>query len=283
MIDFHFHSLHSDGTDRPEALAHLAEAAGLYAACLTDHDTVDGMAGFLGEQPNVKVRLLAGTELSCRFMGRSLHVLGLLVNPNDPVFRRRLTELRERREDRNVRMVARLQSLGYAITLDAVQAQAESPLLSRVHFAKALVALGAIRRPQEAFEKLIGDGGPAFVEREELDPATAARWIREAGGVPMVAHPGRFGRHGFPWEEPMKELQRQGLAGFEGYYGEYNPAQQHYFLRLAEKMHMVVSGGSDYHGANKPGLQLGVGRGDLRVPDGLLVDLEAARAQGAWN
>jgi predicted metal-dependent phosphoesterase TrpH len=283
VIDFHFHSLHSDGTDQPQQLAHDAEAAGLYAACLTDHDTLEGIPAFLAEQPKVKVRLLAGTELSCHFMGRSLHVLGLLVDPNDAVFQTRLKELRDRRDDRNERMVRRLQELGHPITMELIQAQAQSPLLSRVHFAKALVEVGSIRRPQEAFERLIGDGGIAFVEREELDPATAARWIREAGGVPIVAHPGRFGRHGFPWEEPMKALQQQGLAGFEAYYGEYNPAQQHYFLRLSEKMRMVVSGGSDYHGANKPGLKLGVGRGDLNVPDGLLADLEAAKSRGAWN
>lgn len=283
MIDFHFHSLHSDGTDRPEDLPHLAEAAGLSAACLTDHDTVDGIAAFLAEQPKVKVRLLAGTELSCRFLGRSLHVLGLLVDHEDARFRERLADLRGRREDRNLRMVKRLQELGHRITLEDVQAQADSPLLSRVHFAKALVAAGSVKHTHEAFERLIGDDGPGYVEREELEPEEAARWIREAGGVPIVAHPGRFGRHGFPWEEPMKDLQARGIAGFEAYYGEYNPAQQHYFLRLSEKLKMVVSGGSDYHGANKPGLKIGVGRGDLRVPDSLLVDLESVRARGAWN
>lgn len=283
MLDFHFHSLHSDGTDAPEALALMADQAGLYAACLTDHDTVDGIPAFLAQQPKVKTRLLAGTELSCRFLGRSLHVLGLLVDPFDARFLARLEDLQDRRDDRNRRMVIRLQELGHGLTLESVAAYADSPLISRVHFAQALVAAGSVRNPREAFDKLIGEDCPAFVDREELDPATAARWIREAGGVPIVAHPGRFGRNGFPWEEPMAELQRQGLGGFEAYYGEYNPAQQHYFLRLSEKLRMAVSGGSDYHGANKPGLKLGVGRGDLRVPDSLLADLEAAKSIGSWN
>ncbi|MBI3132910.1 MAG: PHP domain-containing protein [Acidobacteria bacterium] len=281
MIDFHFHSLYSDGTDAPEALALMADEAGLHAACLTDHDTLDGIPRFLAMQPHVKVKLLAGTELSCKFLGRSLHMLGLLVDPADATFQTRLKELRERRDDRNGRMVARLKEVGCPLELEDVQAHADSPLISRMHFALALKAKGYVNRAQDAFDRLIGDNGPAFVEREELEPAEAARWIREAGGIPIVAHPGRFYRGEFDWREPMAELQRQGVEGFEAYYGEYQPAQQHHFLRLSEKLRMAVSGGSDYHGANKPGLKLGVGRGSLRVPDAVLEDLEYRKQRGA--
>ncbi len=221
MIDLHSHSLHSDGTDTPEGLALLGDEVRLSALCLTDHDTLGGIPAFLAMQPRVKVRLLVGTELSCQFLGQSLHVLGLLVDPSDARFQSRLEELRGRREDRNRRMLVRLAELGCPLTLEDVQAQADSPLLSRVHFAKALAARGFVRRPPEAFERLIGDDCPGFVPREELSPSEAARWIREAGGVPVVAHPGRFARGGFHWDEAMADLQRQGLEGLEGYYGEY--------------------------------------------------------------
>lgn len=281
MIDFHFHSLHSDGTDEPAELALMADRAGLYAACLTDHDTVDGIPAFLAMQDRVSTRLCAGTELSCTFLGRSLHMLGLLVDPADARFQARLRDLRARRADRNHRMVRRLQELGYGLTLEDVAAHAESPLLSRVHFAQALKAKGFVTRPQEAFERLIGDGCPGFVERDELTPKEAVLWIREAGGVPIVAHPGRFQRGQFAWAEPMAQLRDLGVAGFEAYYGDYQPTQQHHFLRLSEKLRMVVSGGSDYHGANKPGLRLGVGRGSLNVPDALLHDLEDRKRRGA--
>ncbi len=281
VIDLHCHSLHSDGTDAPGRLALLGEEARLTALCLTDHDTLGGIADFLAMQAQVKVRLLAGTELSCQFLGRSLHVLGLLVDPANAKFQARLAELRGRRDDRNRRMVARLAELGCPITLDDVQSHANTPLLSRVHFALALAARGFVRRPADAFARLIGDDCPGFVPREELSPAEAAIWIREAGGVPVVAHPGRFAGAGFRWEDAMAELQRQGLEGLEGYYGEYRAAEQKYFLALAARLGMVVTGGSDYHGAHKPGLRLGRGSGGLKVPDELLERLEAQQRFGS--
>jgi 3',5'-nucleoside bisphosphate phosphatase len=281
MIDLHSHTLHSDGTDTPENLALLGDQARLTALCLTDHDTLGGIPAFLAMQPRVKVRLLVGTELSCRFLGQSLHVLGLLVDPLDARFQARLEELRGRRDDRNRRMIIKLEELGYPVTYEEVQAQADSPLLSRVHFAMALAARGYVRRAPEAFERLIGDDCPGFVPREELSPADAALWIREAGGVPVVAHPGRFGGRGFRWDEAMAELQRQGLEGLEGYYGEYLAGEQRYFMDLAARLGMVVTGGSDYHGSNKPGLRLGRGRGGLQVPDELLDHLERRQKLGA--
>ncbi len=283
MIDLHSHTLHSDGTDTPEQLALLGEAAGLHALALTDHDTLDGIPAFLAMQDKVKVRLIVGTELSCRFLGRSLHMLGLLVDPADEVFQGRLRELRGRRDDRNGRMVLKLQELGFHITTEDVQAQAKSPLLSRVHFAKALAAKGYVKHPQQAFEGILDDNGRAFVPREELEPDIAARWIHEAGGVPVVAHPGRFAGGKFQWDEAMADLQRKGLEGFEAFYGEYAAGQQSYFTALAARLGMVMSGGSDYHGANKPGLALGRGRGGLRVPDELLEGLEARQKRGSWN
>jgi len=283
MIDLHCHSLHSDGTDTPEGIALLGDEARLTALCLTDHDTLGGIPAFLAMQPEVAVRLLVGTELSCRFLGRSLHVLGLLVDPANAQFQARLEELRGRRGDRNRRMVARLAELGCPITLEDVQAHANTPLLSRVHFALALAARGFVRRAPEAFERLIGDDCPGFVPREELSPAEATRWIRDAGGVPVVAHPGRFAGGGFRWEEAMADLQRQGMEGLEGYYGEYRAAEQKYFVALAARLGMVVTGGSDYHGAHKPGLRLGRGAGGLKVPDELLERLETQQRLGTYR
>ena len=283
MIDLHCHSLHSDGTDTPEGLALLGGEARLTALCLTDHDTLGGIPAFLAMQPRVTVRLLVGTELSCRFLGRSLHVLGLMVDPANAQFQARLEGLRGRREDRNRRMVARLAELGCAISLEDVQVHANTPLLSRVHFALALATHGYVRRAPEAFERLIGDDCPGFVPREELSPAEATRWIRDAGGVPVVAHPGRFAGGGFRWEEAMADLQRQGMEGLEGYYGEYRAAEQKYFVALAARLGMVVTGGSDYHGAHKPGLRLGRGSGGLKVPDELLERLETQQRLGTYR
>ncbi len=282
MIDLHAHTHFSDGTDTPEALALAADEAGLEALALTDHDTVDGLPRFLGMQPKVKARLIPGTELSCRFLGRSLHVLGLFVDPSDRRFQARLAEFRESRDERNLRMIARLNGLGVPLTLAQVDAQRAGVVASRVHMALALVQLGAVKSVPEAFNRYLADHAPGYVPRRELDPPTAARWIWEAGGLPLIAHPGRFAGRGFGWDEAMEDLQRAGMAGFEAYYGEYGPAEQAYFLDLAARKGMAPSGGSDYHGANKPGLRLGVGRGRLRVPAAILDDLESARIRGTW-
>ena len=282
MIDFHCHSLFSDGTDTPEDLARLGHEAGLDALALTDHDTLDALPRFLGQQPQVKTRLVPGIELSCRFMGRSLHVLGLFVDHEDPPFQKRLEGLRGRREDRNLHMVEKLQSMGLSITWKQVQAQAPTALVARPHFAKALVACGAASSTQEAFLRFVGDHAPGYVEREELEPEVAARWIWEAGGIPVVAHPGRFGR-GFIWDEAMPVLRQAGMAGFEAFYGGYSLSEETYFNDLAARLGMARSGGSDYHGANKPGLKLGVGRGNLKVPFELLAELEIARDKGPIN
>ncbi len=280
MIDLHSHTYFSDGTDSPETLARLGEEAGLDALALTDHDTVDGLSRFLGQQSQVKVKLIPAIELSCRFMRRSLHVLGLFVDPEDLTFQHRLVGLRQRREDRNLRMVGKLQSMGLSITWELVQAQAPTALVARPHFAKALVACGAASSSPDAFQRYVGDHAPGFVERQELEPSEAIGWIREAGGVPLVAHPGRFGR-GFIWDEAMPVLQKAGMAGFEAFYGDYSPTEQAYFNALAARLGMARSGGSDYHGANKPGLKLGVGWGSLKVPSELLAELENARDNGA--
>jgi predicted metal-dependent phosphoesterase TrpH len=279
VIDLHCHSLFSDGTDSPEDLVRIGEEAGLDALALTDHDTLDALPRFLEQQPHTKTKLIPGIELSCRFLRRSLHVLGLFVKPGDATFQHRLVDLRQRRADRNLRMVGKLQAMGLPITWELVQAQAPTALVARPHFAKALVACGAANSPSDAFLRYVGDHAPGFVEREELEPSEAIRWIWEAGGIPLVAHPGRFGR-GFIWDEAMPELRRAGMAGFEAFYGDYSPTEQTYFNALAARLGMARSGGSDYHGTNKPGLKLGIGWGGLKVPTELLAELENARATG---
>lgn len=274
MIDLHCHSAFSDGSDPPEALAAMADQLGLTALALTDHDTVDGLPSFLACQPSTPTRLLAGVELSAGFLGRSLHVVGLFVDPGDGRFRRRLEELRLRRDARNEAMVKRLGELGAPVSLDAVQSRATSRVVSRVHFALALVEAGHASSQEDAFRRWIGDRAPAFVPRRELSPGEAADWIRQAGGLPFVAHPGRFAGRGFRWEEAILDLKKEGMAGLEAYYGDQAPTEEAAFLRLAREAGVLVAGGSDYHGAHKEGISLGTGRGRLLVPDGILAPME---------
>lgn len=277
MIDLHAHSIFSDGTDTPERLAALADEAGLRALALTDHDTLEGLDRFLACQSGTRAELVPGVELSCRYLGRVLHVLGLFIDPWDPGFRARIQDMRDRRVDRNRAMVARLQELGVPITWDEIAALAPTDTVSRTHFARALVARRAAGSPQDAFKRFIGDDGPAFVPLRELTPREAALWIREAGGVPVVAHPGRFTSRAFRWDEAMAELKAAGMEGLEAHYPDYGPQEHRYFLDLAAGLGMVASGGSDYHGDHKPGQHLGVGTGSLHVPDAVLDQLKGRR------
>lgn len=276
MIDLHTHSTFSDGTDSPEELARRGDALGLTALALTDHDTVEGLDRFLAQQAAVRTQLIAGVELSCSYLGRSFHLLGLCFRPGDSAFRERLAGLRLRRDRRNQKMADRLSALGIAIGLEEARGFAQGGIVSRVHFAQALTARGAVSGPEEAFRRYIGDDGPAHVPFEELSPGEAAGWVRAAGGVAVAAHPGRFAGRSFRWDEAISDLQAQGVQGLEAYYGDYGPAEQAYFLDLAARTGMIPCGGSDYHGSYKPGLALGTGRGSLRIPDSVLERLWAA-------
>ena len=279
MIDLHTHSIFSDGTDTPEAMALAAQAGGLKALALTDHDTLAGLERFMAMQPEVAPLLVPGVELSCRFMGRPLHMLGLFLDFRDPLLVERIESMRIQRLERNQTMVARLQARGLAISWEQLALEAPSDLISRTHFARVLVRNGAAGSPQDAFNRLIGDDSPCYVPFPDLLPRVAADWIRAAGGVAVVAHPGRGFPRGFRWDEAMLDLKQQGVQGFEAYYPDYGPLEERYFLALAETLELVPCGGSDYHGGNKPGRRLGVGDGGLQVPDGVLERLQ--RLQGA--
>jgi len=277
VIDLHCHSYYSDGTDSPSTLARLAQTAGIKALALTDHDSLEGLPEFLAMQDRVDTRLIPGIELSCRFLNLELHILGLMVDFENPGFQDRIRDLQIRRLERNLRMAERLTHLGISISLKDVAEHATSRLISRVHFAKALVKRGVAGSRQDAFARYIGDGRPAHVPFEDLSPAQAASWIKEAGGVPILAHPGRSSTRAFRWEEALQDLKAQGIEGLEAYYSDYGPREQHYFCELAANLDLVPCGGSDYHGELKPGLSLGIGRGNLRVPDETLALLEARR------
>lgn len=277
MIDLHCHSSCSDGSDSPEQLPLLAERVGLSALALTDHDTLEGLPPFLALQSKVRTRLIPGIELSCRFLNMEVHLLGLFLNPDHEALQAHVQKLQERRHDRNKRMAQRLHALGVSLTLEEVTRFSPSRLVSRAHFAKALVHHGQAGSRQDAFARFIGDGRPAHVPFEPLSFEEACRWIKAADGVPVLAHPGRSAVRNFRWDEALKDLQAMGLEGIEAIYSEYGAREEAYFLDLARSLGLAASGGSDYHGDMKPGISLGTGRGALRVPDAFLAELEARK------
>ena len=278
LIDLHTHSTASDGTLPPAQVAAAAAEAGLAAVALTDHDTTEGLAEFLAEARPGGPELVPGVELSVeRSGGGSMHLVGLWVNPEEPRFQQGLERVQSAREQRNPKIAARLRELGVDITLDEVTAVAGGGQVGRPHFAQVLVDKGVVAGPGEAFGRFLGRGAPAYMEKERLTPGEAIALIRGAGGVSVLAHPGLLDMHPVVLEQLLGRLKDQGLMGVEAYYSEHNPALERRLLEMAARLGLAVSGGSDFHGRNKPGIRLGAGQGTLRVPASLLAGLKQAR------
>lgn len=280
MIDLHSHSTMSDGTDAPSEVVRLACDAGLTALALTDHDTLDHVAEARTAADQGGLRLIPGCEISCELAGRApgtMHLLVFFVDDGPGELQDRLAELQVARNERNVQIVEALNAHGVPITIEAVRAQAGPGSVGRPHIARVLMESGHVSSIQEAFDVWLGKGRPAYFERDRLGPEDAIALVHASGGVCAVAHPGSLELADAALNAFVAELAGAGLDGLECEYGAYLPEERAPFHELARRHGLAPTGGSDYHGDNKPGLSVGVGRGDLRVPDEFLADLESRR------
>jgi predicted metal-dependent phosphoesterase TrpH len=276
MIDLHTHSTASDGSDPPTAIPALAAAAGCTAVALTDHDGLGGIEAARKAAGEVGVELVSGCEISCPHEG-TLHVLIYFVEPGEGPLQDELGRLQGIRDERNQGMVERLTNLGLPISWEELQAEAGGQGAGRPHAAAVLVRKGLATSVQDAFDRWLAKGRPGYVEKERMAPAHAVRLARASGGVAVLAHPLSLGLAGAALEQAVAELAELGLTGLEAVYGRYSPEDRDGLALLARRYGLVPTGGSDYHGTYKPDLQVGVGRGDLTVPDQALEDLRARR------
>ena len=272
LIDLHAHTFESDGTFSPRELVDEARAIGLEALAVTDHDTFQGYDAALPVAQETGFDLVCGIELSTKLNGKSVHLLGYFpVSPPNAEFRGWISGLLASRNDRNIRMADRLQSLGVDITLEEVKAKGRS-LTGRPHFARVLVEKGYASTMQQAFDEYLDESAKGYVERDEADFGDSVRRIVAAGGVPSVAHPVRLVK--FPLEETIAEMRDLGLLAMEVFHSDHKPANVEEYKVLARRYGLAMTGGSDFHGANKPGIQLGTGAGkNLNVPLDLLTTL----------
>jgi predicted metal-dependent phosphoesterase TrpH len=277
LIDLHTHSDRSDGSDPPERIPELAAEAGCRAVALTDHDRLDGVKRARSRGRQLGVRVVAGCELSCDTPWGSAHVLAYFVEDGPGPLQDELGRLRKWRAERNRRLVDRLAGLGVPITVEEIDAEAGAEGAGRPHVAAVLVRKGVVSSVQEAFDEWLAKGRPAYVERRRLDLGDGIRLVRESGGVAVLAHPFSLELDGADLEAAVGEMAGHGLAGLEAVYGRYPPDLREALTALAGRHGLAVTGGSDYHGTYKPDLRVGVGHGDLRVPDELLDALEARR------
>jgi 3',5'-nucleoside bisphosphate phosphatase len=278
QVDLHVHSTASDGTEQPADLVASAVRARLGAIALTDHDTLQGLDAARTAADALGIRLIPGVELSCDWDGGAMHLVVLFLEPGNGPLQDHLTVLREARDVRNTRIVERLVGMGIEITIDEVLAEAGGGSVGRPHLAAVLVRKDVVPDIPTAFDRYLAAGRPAYVGRERLTPVEAISLARESGGVPVLAHPLTLGIDlDGELRTTFQRLAEIGLVGVEVEYSTYLPEERIRLRRLATAAGLLPSGGTDYHGAYKPDILLGVGKGDLAVAGSILDDLEAAR------
>jgi predicted metal-dependent phosphoesterase TrpH len=252
IIDLHTHSTASDGTETPAELVRSAAAAGLEVVALTDHDTTRGWAEAAEAAPS-GLTLLPGAELSCVHDGVSLHLLAYLFDPGHAELAEEMAAALDDRVPRAKAIVAKLADGGYPITWEALLEQVpDGATVGRPHIADTLVALGVVTDRTEAFDTLLHDGSEFFVGHYYVDALRAIGLVREAGGVPVFAHPAAVKRGTTVTDDGIRAMAAAGLAGLEVDHRDNPPEARSHLRGLAADLGLLVTGASDYHGTGKP-------------------------------
>lgn len=282
MIDLHVHSNHSDGTCSPEELVSLAQTSGVSVFALTDHDTVSGVqkakeAAVQSATSGSKVTVISGVEISAAYKKKDIHILGLFVDETNPDLLGALEEAVTARDMRNERMAERFCNLGIPLTLEDLRLMNPDTVITRAHFANYLIKHGHVKNSQEAFSRYLGYDAPCFVPREYMQPERAVSLILQAGGLPVLAHPLLYKLPPAELEALLKRLSEAGLKGLEVYYSSNTGFDEQICFGLANRYDLLMTGGTDFHGENKPNLYLGTGRNhNLNIPEQLLEPLYKA-------
>ncbi len=260
VADLHMHTTHSDGTLTPVELARLAKEQKVDAVALTDHDTVSGIEELVEETGKLGLEAIPGVELSAAFGPGTLHILGYGFDPRGPI-EARLVQFQKAREERNPRILEKLKELGMPLTLEEVKTLSKAAgQVGRPHIARALELKGYVASYAEAFDKFLSKGKPAYLSKAGLSAKDCVELIHESGGVAVVAHPVQMRLKGEELTSKIKELVALGMDGLEVIHPDHSPENQTLFSDLADEFGLFKTGGSDFHGAHKPGVQLGQGR-----------------------
>lgn len=256
-IDLHTHSNRSDGTFEPAEVVRLAAERALDVVALTDHDTTDGLAEAFTTGSVVGVEVVPGVEFSAEFDGQSVHVLCYWMDPQDAALQLELRRLREDRFRRGELMVDKLRDLGLPVGFERVRAIAGDATIVRPHIAQAMVEAGVVATEKEAFERYIGDGGPAHVAKHALDPVDAVALIDGAGGVCALAHPGMWGDQSSVPVDLIERMAAAGMRGLEVDHPDHTPEMRGRYRALAGRLGLIATGGSDCHGTRYDPVRLG--------------------------
>ncbi len=281
-VDLHIHTSASDGVLSPSRIVRYAKEQGLQAIAITDHDTIEGNAEALNEGTKVGLEVIPGIEISAQFDLGSMHILGFFIDIVNKALKERLSLLQETRAKRNPQMVEKLRALGVKISYDEVLQASGGGQVGRPHFAQVLLKKGYVHTMQEAFDRYLGKGAPAYVDKFRFEPKEAIALIREARGISVLAHP--FTLHipsPHQLEALLAELVQLGLMGIEAYYPEHTEDQISLYKDLAEKHGLLVTGGSDYHGIEADKAEIGMGLGDIRLSYSMIEAMKEALDLGS--
>lgn len=303
FVDLHVHSTCSDGTKTPSELVKLAQEKHLAAFALTDHDSVNGIAEAMEAAEGTGIEVIPGIEYSTEYEGHDIHIVGLYYDWQNPDFQKEVQVFTQERVRRNQKMCAKMAADGIPISYEALTAANPGSVITRANIARFLMEHHVVSSINEAFDRYIGDGCPYFIPREKISPEQAVRFTLQYHGIPILAHPFQYDLGGVPMtdylpsEEPdepsitpartekitvvttgldrlVRQLKAAGLVGIEAWYCRHTPLMREQVRALARRYQLLLSGGSDYHGANKPGLEMGTGYGPLAVPEELLIRMK---------
>ena len=283
-IDLHIHSTASDGTLTPTEIVQTAlkstkSEKDPIVIALTDHDTVAGVSEFLKEAKKYKERVTAipGVEISTNYHGVEIHILGYNVDPENKELLEQLKICRESRDGRNEKIIARLQAEGFQITMEDIKPEDPNETIARPHIAKQLMKKKYVSSVKEAFDKYLAEGRSCYVERIMPTPQEAIALIRNSGGIPVLAHLMYYKKLNAAEKEVLvSELKEAGLEGIEAYYNTYTPVEEEYVSSLAKQNALLLTGGTDFHGQNKPHISLFTGQGNMEVPEAILPEFMEA-------
>ena len=302
IVDLHVHSTKSDGTFTPTELVDYAIEKGLSAFALTDHDSVAGLQEAIDYAASLKrnasetsmaddsttsskrsdlsgrliPEIIPGIELSTDFNGQEVHIVGLFVDYKKQEFVAKLDDFINSRNNRNIKMCALLNEIGIPITVEAMEQEYPESVITRAHFAHWMVDHGYVKSRSEVFDRYIGNDAPYYVPREKITPIMAVHFLRAHGAVPVLAHPLLYHLSKARLSALVDTLKEAGLMAIEAIYSTHAPADERYVRTLAKEKGLLISGGSDFHGANKPKIDLAVGYGKLFIPEEVLDDIKAA-------
>jgi len=271
-IDLHIHSTASDGSLTPAEIIDHAQRLNLAAIAITDHDSIFGSKEALRTGIPPSLKFLTGVEISAAhppfFPGSgSFHILGYCIRLDNYAFNQTLNRLQQARKNRNPKILKRLNELGLKISLEDVNQTVANGQLGRPHIAQAMIKMGFVESMDEAFDKFLGAGKPAYVDKDRIGCEEAIKIIRGAGGVPVLAHPALLNiDDDCQLDELIQNLIKIGMRGIEVYYPEHSSEQIQHYTELADKYDLLMTGGTDFHGSITPKIEMGTGKGTLFIP-----------------